>query len=429
MTRSHFNRAARALTLAALPFAILEVAVPERASPAVSADVEKLPLRRSVLLPDGSPGGRAWIVEDSALAAGAAAGFADVRLMDATGAAVPLDRSVARRTDTIGRPWRSWPLRWTAGDHGERWMTLDLGEGAPMDLVLEAFGPSTNASFRVMGSADSVEWFVLPQNYDPWRPRPGGEDSTPGFRTRLSEVRRYLRFVQDAGFPAPAPQDEVRLSERSEQATPRESLGFRVAQRFLPGSNDRFEIVVTLTGAARAVTRIDLESATPARASFSFELETRLPRGGWQYHAPDETPTWGGGSRDSLVFFPARTTELRIRVNGADAPNEPVRVTGVWAAPDRFGFTPIADASYWLGFGDPYLAAREDVAVDPGVHDPADAEAPRHARLGPVEPNPFHRAPGFGLEWLKRRPVVLSVAMVAILGLVALLARRPAAPR
>lgn len=392
---------------------------------AVSADVATLPLRRPVLIPEASIDGRAWILEDSALAAGAAPEFADLRLMDASGAAVPLDRSAARRTDTIERPWRSWPLRWTAGDDGERWMTLDLGDAPPPELVLEAFGPSTNASFRVMGSADSVEWFVLPQEYDAWRPRPGRHEDSPGFRTRLSDVRRYLRFVQDAGFPAPAPEDEVRLAERFEQATPREPLGFRVTKRFLPGSNDRFEILVTLTGPARAVTRIDLATSAAARASFGYELEAKLPRGGWRFHAPDETPSWDGGARDSLVFFPVRTTELRLRVGGADAPNEPVTVTGVFAAPDRFGFTPAAGAAYWLGFGDPYLAAREDVPVDPAAHDPAGVEAPRHVRLGVVEPNPFHRAPGFGLEWLKRRPVVLSVAMIAILGLVALLALRP----
>lgn len=414
------------LTARGLLLAALAVLLPAGASAAVSADVATLPLRRPVLLPDGALGGRLWIVEDSALAAGAAEEFADLRLMDGTGAAVPLDRSGARRTDTIERPWRRWPLRWTEGDNGERWMTLDLGEAPPAELVLEAFGPSTGASFRVMGSADSAEWFVLPQNYDAWRPPMEGRKEA-GFRTRVSEVRRYLRFAQDAGFPAPSPEDEVRLSERFESSTPRDAVGYRVAARFLPGSNDRYEILITLTGPPRAVTRVDLETPDPGRANFNYEVEARLPRGGWRFHAPDATPDWAGGSRDSLVFFPVRTTEIRVRVGGADAPNPPVQVVGVWAAPDRFGFTPAAGGSYWLGFGDPYLAAREAAApVEPDRHDPAGLEAPRYARLGPVEPNPFHRAPGFGLDWLKRKPVVLSVAMVVILVVVALLARRPA---
>jgi hypothetical protein len=48
------------------------------------------------------------------------------------------------------------------------------------------------------------------------------------------------------------------------------------------------------------------------------------------------------------------------------------------------------------------------------------------APLGTVEVNPLYRPPGFGVVWLQRHPTALTMALVAILALVAALVLRPA---
>jgi hypothetical protein len=196
------------------------------------------------------------------------------------------------------------------------------------------------------------------------------------------------------------------------------------------GSQNNWQTTLELTGPPRALVRIDLVSTAPTGGPQSLGVEARLPRGGWQSIGIDRMPDWNGGQSDSILLVPIRTTALRLTVYQADPPNEPLRVTGVFATPAGWEFEPTPDGHWWLGWGDPFAVPEpEGMTTAPTM--PAEASVamstlPLRTTLGPPEANPYHREPGFGLEWLRRRPVVLSVVMLAILILAVWLARRPA---
>jgi hypothetical protein len=428
----------RARLVVALGLAALELVAPGLAAlvvpapvawAAVSADIQHLPFRRSVTLV-GERRARAVIDEDSVLAAGAAPDFADVRLMNAAGEAIALAREPLRRMDEQFRDWRNVPIRWQEEERGPRRLVIDLGPDAPPELILAFEGPVANHAIVVEGSADSVEWSTLTQRYDLAMPPPKSQRLNTQ-RIALAETRRWLRVRQDPPFHAPTVDDRLDLMLRLERSTPRAAVGYRAESGFDRAAGYRWEARLELTGPARALTRLDVSGAEAVRNQLGFELQARLPKGGWQYVALDRAPEWNGGADDSLVFAPIRTTALRLVVTGGDAPNAPVVLRSLWATPERWSFETGTESAWWLAWGDPYLAPAGGTGAMGGMGPPAtslagdDPDGVAPTRLGAVEANPFHKEPGFGLEWLRRRPIVLSVAMVAILALVAWLARRP----
>ena len=416
----------------------LLLACPAPVLAAVSADIQHLPFRRSVTLVADARPARAIIEEDSILAAGAALDFADVRLMNEQGEGLALVREPLRRMDEIFTDWRSVPLRWREESNDARWMVIDLGDNAPRELILAFQGPVGNHAITVEGSADSSDWSTLTQRYDINMPPPK-DYRFNSQRIALAETRRWLRIRQDSPFNAPSVDDRLDLMLRLERSTPRVSVGYRAETGYARSRGASWEAILRLTGPPRAITRIDLVAADEVRSQLGFQVEARLPEGGWQYVTIDKLPDWIGGSRDSILFQPIRTSEIRLLVTGGDAPNAPIELHALWATPERWTFAANAASAWWLAWGDPFLAAGgigdgNTVPARPpsgsAVDQPGSPEATLSSqfaptRLGPPEPNPFHREPGFGLEWLRRRPVVLSVAMVLILALVALVARRP----
>ncbi|HEX7879477.1 MAG TPA: hypothetical protein VF720_08710 [Candidatus Eisenbacteria bacterium] len=391
---------------------------------AVSADIAHLPLRRPVMLV-GERRARAVIDEDSLLAAGAAPEFVDVRLMNAQGEAIALAAEPLRRMDEQYRQLRNVPLRWQEEANGPRRMVIDLGPDPPAELILAFEGPVANHSIAVEGSADSVGWSSMTQRYDLTMPPPK-DNRLNTQRIALAETRRWLRVRQDPPYNAPTVDDRLDLMLRLERSTPRVAVGYQATSGFERSGGYRWEARLTLSGPARALTRLDVSGAEAVRSQLGFELQARLPKGGWQYVALERGPEWKGGANDSLLFAPVRTTELRVVVTGGDAPNPPVALHSLWATPVRWTFDIGSGDAWWLAWGDPFLApAAGGLTMPVTTTNGADPATISPTRLGAVEPNPFHREPGFGLEWLRRRPIVLSVAMVAILALVAWLARRP----
>jgi hypothetical protein len=392
---------------------------------AVSSDIQHLPWRRSVTL-IGERRARAVIDEDSVLAAGAAPEFTDLRLMNATGEAIALTKEPLRRVDEQFRDWRNVPLRWQEEANGPRRVVIDLGPDPPTELILAFEGPVANHSVSVEGSADSLEWTTMTQRYDLAMPPPKN-NRLNSQRIALAETRRWLRVRQDAPYNAPTVDDRLDLMLRLERSTPRTAVGYRAASGFDRAQAYRWEATLTLGGPARALTRLDVVGAEAVRNQLGFELHARLPKGGWQYVMIDRMPEWRGGGADSLVFAPIRTTALRLVVTGGDAPNAPVTLGSLWATPERWTFDTGSADAWWLAWGDPFLPPVTSTAMPSAPYGLAgtDPDLVSTTRLGAVEPNPFHREPGFGLEWLRRRSIVLSVVMVAILALVAWLARRP----
>ena len=74
----------------------------------------------------------------------------------------------------------------------------------------------------------------------------------------------------------------------------------------------------------------------------------------------------------------------------------------------------------WLAYGDP-LVGEPPWSLE--RHATFIAEFAR-ASLGGESPNPFHQPPSFGLEWMKRRPQVLTGLMLFILMLLLVLVLR-----
>jgi hypothetical protein len=412
------------LVRAAAALALTGLAVAGSASPtaaAVSEDVTKLPLRRPVEI--SRPGARLVLLEEDSLLAGASGpDFLDLRLMDSEGEAVPLADEPLRRRDVTFVPRQTLAIRWVPGENGSRQATFDLGPTDGKALWIEVTGPSAHYSPQVMGSADSTAWYILPQRHDGHEPPRKNFEDGPVFRVGLSEVQRWLRLVQTSGYPPPSADDRLVLFDRHDIWTPREPVA--IASRSV--GYDRvtgsvWKATLELAGPARAITRVDLTVVDPTRARYPVQVEARLERGGWQWISLDNTPEWSDGRRDSLVFEPIRTTALRITVEGADAPNDPFEVSAVMATPRRWIFEPRPGETYWLGYGDRFLLDRTPASFPAG-----DPLSYGRARLGPPEPNPWYSEPGFGLDWLKRRPAVLSIAMIVTLLVVALLARKPA---
>lgn len=385
---------------------------------AVSVDVSRLAWRRPVGFEPLNTARRVMLAEDSLLAAGAMADFADVRLMNDSGEAVALDEWAPNRTTFEERFFREIDPVWVEGDKGRAEIRVDLGEEYPSPLTVEFSGPSANASLGIYGSLDSTEWVFLPRELDvgPGRPDTDPKAAGPAFRFQLTDVRRYLRFVREEGSPAPSPHDRIRLLRRQEVSTGRQAVGFRVVGAgFDRGSTNRWHAVLELTGPPRVLTRIDLGGPFRVTNEATPQVESRLPDGGWRWINVDQADRAGTATLpDSLLFEPVRTSALRLSVSNGDAPNAPFAIRGVWATPQTWTFTAEPGRRYWLGYGDPFAVRTPDRTVLPGIPPAATV-----ATLGPPEANPFHRDPGFGLEWLRRRPGILTAAMIAVLGLVA----------
>jgi hypothetical protein len=243
----------------------------------------------------------------------------------------------------------------------------------------------------------------------------------PGDRFRVLGVRRFLRLVIDEGVPEPTSQDRIRLLIREESYTTRAEVPFRVLEAgYAAGSNERWSETLELTGPARLITRLDVRGLRPGTGKYSIAVEARLPEGIWSDLYAGDPTGWTEGKMDSLVVEPVRASAIRLQVQGADAPNAPFEVVRVLATPQSWRFEAEPGTDYWLGYGDPFAVLSASV---PLVEPIASARV-SVARLGPPEANPFFQEPGFGLEWLRRRPAVLTVVMAAILLAVAWLTLR-----
>jgi hypothetical protein len=404
---------------AALWIGILGAAFHARAD--VSADVRTLPLRREVLFPKDAASGWYAIVEDSLLAAGAGAEFADLRLVDAEGRSRPLHAEAPVQDRTRRVVLRKLPVVWTERGEGTREMIFELDPSLPPRLSIELTGLSGRFPFRVTGrDSAGADWVFLPIDEEDVSPA-DGPAPTSSSRVDLRQTRRFLRLQQDGASP-PGSEDRVLLVQLETVGVRFSPVEFRAGPgRFSGKGGDEWRVEVQLIGPPRALARLDLHWASVAPRDPSVRLEARLPRGGWRDLYVDERVANDRG--ESLLFAPVRTGALRLLVFGADAPNEPCTIASVDAVPQRWIFHAERPETLVLAYGDPFLV------TPPGAEDPPPSDADvREVALGSPAANPWYREPG-GLEWLKRRPAALSVVMIVLLGLVAwlALARRQAA--
>ncbi len=388
----------------------------------VSRDVRALPFRRPILLPDpaASTGGWPAVAEDSILAGASGPGFADVRVVNEAGESVPFATLTPRRDDFRLDPVAAAPLG--GARSGESFARiLDLGADPPARVVVELPPWAYLALVQSARGPDPerAEW--RPDATGPF-PEPAGAAAPGAGRTVVERPDRYLKLTVEPRGGA-APRDTLRAYALVEREVPREEVRFRVRSRGFDGR--RWRAVLELTGPARAVTAVRFtrpESLTRP----PIAVESRIRGGGWRpvagrLPADEPGPVARGEVQNEIAFDPVRTDAIRITVSGADPPNPPITVTGVAAIPVRWTFPPPRPgARLWLAYGDRFLGPRDWYLED------AAERAPRYlpAALGPPEANPLHAPPGFGLDWLRRRPGILTGLMIALLAGVALFVLR-----
>ncbi len=423
--------------------AVLAAAAPPPVRAAVSEDVRSLPLRRAVRTPAGAATGTAWITvaEDSSLASACRPDFADLRLVNGDGESVPFAVLPPMRRDLLLEPVGVFPLRWSAASDGLYEAAVDLGPAAPESLRVTLAVDRGSRVFEFRGGVSpgglaSLTWRPsAPAGPRPGRPGaraprapviPAGEGKV--FRYDLESGGRVLQLQFRSASIRDLP-DSVRVEARRSRRVFTETAAFRIASSGFDGR--LWRAVLELEGPPRAVAAV-LWAPEETASRRPVQVEARRPDGGWRFVADgtetgrveDFTPGLEG--RTGLAFDPVRTTAIRITVTGTDPPNAPLAPDRVVVVPERWAVPPEeAAGELWVAFGDRYLGAQDWYLEEDA------ARAPRYlaAALGPAEPSPWYSPPGFGLDWLRRRPAALTVLMVAVLAVVALVAfrRRPGA--
>jgi hypothetical protein len=378
---------------------------PAAAATEVSADVRVLPWRRPVHVPPVQRGDWIEVWDDSLLASGAAAEFADVRFIDAGGVA----QTFARREPMLASVWyRPIPQHLHAGRDGAI-LAGDLGRDLPRGLALRVHATAGGGQFVVESSSDSLHWHPVGA--------PGVAPQPPGAFDTFDLGSVAERWIRVAAADA-----RLELLERSERRTPREPVPFRITGQRFDGRTWVAELEIAAP--ALALCRLKLMPRT-ALAQHAVRVEGRLPNGGWRdliHTTVQSLPLPDGTARvGAIEWEPFRTRALRLFVDGADAPNAPVTVDSLARTPLRFAL-PAPTVPMWVAYGDAHVLA---------AHAPFDLEREfdthfARAALGPLEANPWHRPPGFGLAWLQRHPGALGVVLIVILAAVAFVVlRRP----
>ena len=391
-----------------------------RATPAeVSADVRLLPWRRAVEPRDATAWVEVW--DDSLLAAGTVREFDDVRFIDRAGVSQPF----WRRAPSLHDQWVvSLDGVTRTETAGQITLTADLRGRQPLEVAVRIRDRTHGLRLAVQTSDDSVVWRDVAFPGVGPQPEGGVEIVDVGLVSK-----RWVRIVAPGdGFHPPgamiaarpdAPdltlRDAVELLERRQRRTPRVPVRFRITREQFEARTWIAE--VEIEGPPMALCRVVLSPRT-ALARHPVRVEGRLGEGGWRdlAHATIEIVPLADGTRriDAIEWDPLRTTALRLRVEGADAPNAPVAIDSLARTPVRFAFPSPPDPR-WIAYGDGQVLPAHSMLADETM---ARTEFAR-AALGPVERNPVYRAPGFGLAWLQRHPRALTFALIAVLGLVA----------
>jgi hypothetical protein len=418
----------------------------------VSRDVRSLPFRRPIELPDSLSVEGAWIEvwEDDALAAAVDTDFADVRVMDATGEVIPAliwesDPTIARLEPVLVEA-----IEWELDDRDEMSFTLELpaadqlpvgdalpavGDsmsqaGAQRSLVIEFSCSRAMVPQPYLGSDDGATWRVLNVRYPglPGRRRPTLD--WPHLIEFDRDALRYLRCRPQSASNPPTGATFT-LYRRGQQAGSEVEVVWRIAEAEFEGR--RWRAILEVEGAPRALSSL-MFAADPGLRT--VDIEARTPSGVWtslrtQYVDGEGVVIDPGvtRARRGVRWSPERTRELRLTVEAADPPNSPIEVASVRAVPTRITVqVPARSGALWLAYGSPYLE-RPEWADARGRQLLRTLISTPRVTLGSEEANPLYQPPGFGIEWLRRHPNVVTAVMFAVLALLGFLVWRWGAPR
>ncbi len=404
-----------------------------RTHAAVPDAVRGMPWRREVIVPRIAPGDTAdtwYLIEaDSLLAAVTDGDLAKVRLVDTDGEPVPTSYLEPTWPELRSVPVATAALTWqpSPGTPGLFSTVVALPAG---DHVAVAWDANDVRDVHLSGRA------VRPARpghpLDPfgalWTdeelPRPWPAGGQRVWTYREADTTTAILSVRVPDGHAPPAVVIRRLRERTERLR---AVSFAPPEVTYQGT--RFTASVLLANGPRAVARLVVERAPNARSGL-VAVELRGPDGTWRRVAADR----GTDVRPEVAAAKARAetllvrpqprlaTAVRLSYAHAEPPNPPFTLREISEVPPALAFAPGARTQVWLAYG--AFAAVGAPGIAPAMLRTTARLVP--VVLGPATANPWFRERTLGATWLQRRPAVLTVAMVAILAVVALLLVKPA---
>ncbi|MGM0489377.1 MAG: DUF3999 family protein [Planctomycetota bacterium] len=401
---------------------------------------------------------------DSDVYAGVGDDFADLRVLDADGGAVPyrLQRATETRTETLREPSPSRVVSLVENDDNSIEVVVALNKDAPPADGLKFFTPLANFERRVsvFGSSDGDDWTPLVTDaaifdYSRYMDVTNCEVPLPENRHRryrvviaevtdvkestLMELTRRFEDDDQAGRterltlqrrPFRIDRIEPWHDVTRERVEENQKTGYPIVDFSTAEDEAGKQTIVTVRTRGEPVTSFTIQ--TPD-ANFSRAASVRVPvergvRTDWVEvgGATLLVVRFRGFAREELeISFPEqRQEEYRIVIENDD--NPPLEIAGVEAAGNvhRALFFAEKGADYRIAYGSEvaekpvYDTAALSIALGEGYR-------PALATLGPQSPNPeFGRGPPLRLTAVLNNPIFLTAAITLMVLVLALLLYR-----
>ncbi len=377
------------LTAILLGLGVAQAAVPEA--------VRQLPWRREVRMPAPPPADTWYVVEmDSQLATVTHGDLGALRLVDDAGEPVPAVMLAPRWPEMWAAPVSLDSVAWTAdGDDGTR---LAAEVDLPPGDYLRVFWPPDTIHDVVVDDAERMPDWLLQDAAETrahaiWQP-----------------ASARVRLVVHAARATSAP--DLFLERLTLRADRLRTVPFVARPGVFRGTT--YEQVIDLPAGPHAV----LSARVQRRADTTQEpvpVDLQRPSGGWERSAAAARDT----SQSLLVLGftaqPILARTVRLSYDLADPPNAPFTVEAIEVVPAALAIPPSVRPPVWLVYGEFAVPAPPGLARD----ELRDIRCLQPLALGAPEPNPWFEERVLGTTWLRRRPAVLTVAMVVVLAIVA----------
>jgi len=405
-----------ALTAILLGVGAAQAAVPEA--------VRQLPWRREVRLPQAPPPAGTWyVVEmDSLLAAATRGDPGSMRLVDDAGEPVPAVALDPRWPELFAEPVDMSGVTWTEDAKEPLRLTGEI-DSPPGDWLRVSWPSATVHSVAI----NDAERVPDPHQYDDFAKQTGASEPrgeswttetwrTDNWRTdnwRAGNWRAGTSRVTLVAVVAnPGTTPAVRLERLSLRADRVRSVPFRARPGAFRGAT--FEQIVDLPAGPHAVLSVSVDRRADA-ALEPVTLDLERESGGWERSAAAARDSSESLASLGFVAQPILARALRLGYTNADPPNAPFTVTSVEVVPAALAIPPTVRPPLWLVYGDLAVAGPPGLSRD---------ELRAVSRLEPLplgapQASPWFAEKTFGATWLRRRPLVLTAAMVLVLGIVA----------
>jgi hypothetical protein len=349
--------------------------------------------------------------------------LADLRLVDASGTAVPYWVERAAATQRVVRSAKSFKVEMV---RGSTVIILETGLTQPVAGV-RLFTPSENfiKAVDMAGSADGTTWQALSSG-QPIFQQPNGASQ---LRVELpARAWPFLRLTVDDRGAAPVPFTGAEVEAATAEVTAAEAVNLQITERVENPGETR--LTVDLGAARLRLAEIEIDSPDPL-----FRRQVTLATREAQENVIVEKPLASGtiyrvavpgqqsSARLSLPLdLQTPSRELLLLIRNGDSPPLQIETVRAQRRPVYLLFLAPAGGRYELFTGNPLCAAPRYDLAGQGINSKAAPLA--HVELSTVESNPTYTPPktlpqvsdtSIALDvsaWRYRKPVVLKAAGV-----------------